>query len=174
LEKFDCWVVCMINSFLELPVLGFLFLFVTLLIVVAIKIIIKNKKMGRILLWVGGLYGIVVGLYSAFGPTSEYQGTTCYSNGTCFSSSGYTTMVQVEGFPFAIAVAVIALLLFSGSIVLLKKMKLGLMAGLLLVQAIMEILSIFSLGINFLPATILLTVATILCSKEGTVRNTNE
>jgi hypothetical protein len=78
----------MIHSFLELPCLGYLFLFVTLLIVVTIKIIIKNKKMGRILLWVGGLYGIVMGLYSAFGPTYEYQGTTCYSNGTCFTSSG--------------------------------------------------------------------------------------
>ncbi len=164
----------MINSFLELPGLAYLFLFVTLFIVVAIKIIIKNKKMGRILGWVGGLYGIAMGLYSAFGPTGEYQGTTCYSNGTCFSSSGYTTMVQVEGFPSAIAVAVIALLLFGGSIVLLRKMKLGLMAGLLLVQAIMETVSILSLGIIFLPATIVLTVATILCSREGKVRNINE
>jgi hypothetical protein len=38
--------------------------------------IIKNKKMGRILLWVGGLYGIVVGLYSAFGPAGEYHGNS--------------------------------------------------------------------------------------------------
>ncbi len=161
----------MMNSFLEFPGFGFFFLFVTLLIVAAIKIIIKNKKIGHILLWIGGLYGIVVGLYSAFGPTGEYQRTTCYSNGTCFQSSGFTTMVQVQGFPFAIAVALISLLLFGGSIVLLKKKKLSLMGGLLLVQAILATVSIFSLGINFLPSTILLTVAAIICSMENKVRN---
>ncbi len=161
----------MINSFLEYPGFGFLFLFVTLLIVAAIKIIIRNRKIGYILIWIGGLYGIVVGLYSAFGPTGEYQRTTCYPNGTCFQSSGFTTMVQIQGFPFAIAVALISLLLFGGSIVLLKKMKLSLMAGLILVQVILETVSIFSLGINFLPSTILLTAATIICSIENKVRN---
>ncbi len=60
---------------------------------------------------------------------------------------------------------------FCGSIVLLKKMKLSLMAGLILVQVILETVSIFSLGINFLPSTILLTAATIICSIENKVRN---
>lgn len=111
-------------------------------------------KIGRILLWVGGFYGIMMGLYVAFGPTGEYATSTGYH--------GYTTTLETEGILFAFIIAIIPLLLFGGCVIFLTKHRLRIVIGLLAVQVILEALSLPGFGILFIPATLLLIVATVL------------
>ncbi|HEY9206196.1 MAG TPA: hypothetical protein VIO58_09760 [Candidatus Methanoperedens sp.] len=72
---------------------------------------LKLFKNARILLWAGGLYGILMGFFVAFGPMYEYRTSTGYH--------GYESLAQTRGFLFAFAIIAVTLLLFIPAAVLI-------------------------------------------------------
>ncbi|VVB95673.1 Uncharacterised protein [uncultured archaeon] len=120
---------------------------------------LKLFKNARILLWAGGLYGILMGFFVAFGPLYEYRTSTGYQ--------GYESLAQTQGFLFAFSIIAITLLLFGGTILLLLKKQYALIIVLLAVHAILEVLTLPSMGLLFIPATVLIFVATLILYQPG-------
>ncbi len=88
----------------------------------------KSFKNARILLWAGGLYGILMGFFVAFGPLYEYRMSTGYQ--------GYESLAQTQGFLLAFAI-------------------------------ILEVLTLPSVGLLFIPATVIIFVATLILYQPG-------